>query len=203
MSSRGPVTHWLRQLEAGDQDAAQPLWEVYFQRLVDLARQQLQNAPRQAADEEDVALSVFASFCRRAEKGACEDVGSSDSLWRLLVCITAHKAIDHARRERSLKRGGGRGGRAEVDLEQVVGSEPTPAFAAQVTEECQRLLAALPTDELRSLAVWRMEGWTIQEIADRLRRSVPTVNRKLDVIRQVWTAQDLPGERTEGREEDG
>jgi DNA-directed RNA polymerase specialized sigma24 family protein len=124
----------------------------------------------------------------------------SDSLWRLLVCLAAHKAIDHARRERSLKRCGG-AGREEVDLEQVMGSESTPAFAAQVGEECQQLLAALPTEELRSLAVWRMEGWTIQEIADRLGRSVTTVNRKLDVIRQVWTAQEPPGEPDQGQED--
>src|SRR6185312_13453068 len=63
----GSVTYWLAQLRAGVQDAAQPLWERYFQRLVGLARIRLQGAPRRAADEEDVALSAFGSFCRGAE----------------------------------------------------------------------------------------------------------------------------------------
>src|SRR5262249_62418037 len=41
MSSDGSVTHWIRQLKAGEQAAAQPLWEAYFQRLVHLARKKL------------------------------------------------------------------------------------------------------------------------------------------------------------------
>jgi hypothetical protein len=67
MSSEGSVTQWLGQLQAGDPAAVQPLWERYFQRLVGLARLKLRGAPRRAADEEDVALSAFDSFCRNAE----------------------------------------------------------------------------------------------------------------------------------------
>src|SRR5262245_18333436 len=69
MSVRGSVRHLLGQLKEGDQDAAQPLCERYFQRLVALERSLLEGAPRQAADEEDVALSAFDSFCRAAEQG--------------------------------------------------------------------------------------------------------------------------------------
>jgi hypothetical protein len=69
-SSSGSVTHWLNLLKAGDSAAARPLWERYFRRLVGLARTRLRGAPRQAADEEDVALSAFDSFCRAAEGGA-------------------------------------------------------------------------------------------------------------------------------------
>jgi len=34
VASAGPVTHWIGQLKAGDGQAAQPLWERYFQQLV-------------------------------------------------------------------------------------------------------------------------------------------------------------------------
>src|SRR5436853_5155366 len=64
------VSLWISQLTAGDAGAAQHLWERYFQRLVGLARKKLQDAPRRAADEEDVALSAFDSFCRAAEGAA-------------------------------------------------------------------------------------------------------------------------------------
>jgi hypothetical protein len=45
-ASSGSVTHWISQLRAGDQAAAQPLWERYFQQLVGLARQRLRDTPR-------------------------------------------------------------------------------------------------------------------------------------------------------------
>src|SRR4051812_13406606 len=67
MPSAGDVTGWLRQLEAGDREAAQPLWERYFRRLVGLVRARLQGMPSTAADEEDVALSAFDRFCRGAD----------------------------------------------------------------------------------------------------------------------------------------
>jgi hypothetical protein len=66
MASEGSVTHWLGQLQAGDPAAAQQMWQRYFPRLVELARQKLRVALRRAADEEDVALSAFDSFCRGA-----------------------------------------------------------------------------------------------------------------------------------------
>ena len=65
----GSVTQWIHQLQAGDRDAAQELWNRYFQRLVGLARCKLQGAQRRAADEEDVVLSAFESFFRGAEQG--------------------------------------------------------------------------------------------------------------------------------------
>src|SRR6516225_8427239 len=69
MSSPGSVTYWIHQLPAGDQAAIQKLWERYFPRLVGLVRKRLMGAPRAADDEEDVALSAFNSFFRRAQEG--------------------------------------------------------------------------------------------------------------------------------------
>src|SRR5262249_7150341 len=69
MSSAGSVSEWIGRLKAGDADAAQQLWERYFRRLVGLARAKLRSAPRRAADEEDVALSAFDSFCQAAAQG--------------------------------------------------------------------------------------------------------------------------------------
>jgi len=69
MLSNGSVSHWIGQLKAGNHAAAQELWEDYFQRLVRLARRKLRGRSRRAADEEDVALSAFDSFCRGAALG--------------------------------------------------------------------------------------------------------------------------------------
>ena len=103
----GSVTRWLHELVAGDQAAAQELWNRYFQRLVGLARSKLRGAPRRAADEEDVALSAFDSFCRGAEQGRFPRLDDRDNLWRLLVVITERKACDLVQHEHRQKRGGG------------------------------------------------------------------------------------------------
>src|SRR5262245_64764290 len=84
MSPDGSVTRWLDLLQAGKSEAVQALWERYFHRLVGLARKKLQDAPRRAADEEDVALSAFDSFCRHAEEGRFPQLADRDSLWRIL-----------------------------------------------------------------------------------------------------------------------
>jgi DNA-directed RNA polymerase specialized sigma24 family protein len=203
MSSVGSVTHWITQLKAGDPLAAQRLWEAYFLRLVKLARKKLEGTPRRAADEEDVALSAFDSLCRGTEAGRFPQLKGRDHLWQLLAAITAHKALDLARREGRLKRGGRpRNERAlpgaedlqadEASLEQVFSREPTPELAVQMAEEFQRLLDLLGDDTLRAVALARMEGRTVDEIAAQLGCAPRTVDRKLQVIRSLWAHETLP-----------
>jgi DNA-directed RNA polymerase specialized sigma24 family protein len=196
MTSTELVTHWIGQLKDGSPAAAQKLWEGYFQKMVEFARLKLQGLPRRAADEEDVALSAFDSFCRGAAAGRFPQLADRNSLWPLLVALTAHKAIDLLRHERRLKRGGPpeAGGPIdrEVELEQVLGREPSPAFALQVAEETERLLNLLGDDVLRSIALWKMEGDTTEEIAARLGCVPRTIERKLRLIRHLWGEEDLP-----------
>lgn len=188
----GTVTPWLEQLKAGDPAAARPIWEAYYARLVALARKRLRPVPNAIADEEDVALSAFDSFCRGVDGGRFPKLDDRDDLWRLLIAITTRKARGQVRYETRQKRGGGKvapasavGGEADV-LAGAVGREPTPAFAAEVADECRRLLAGLDDEQLRQIAVWKMEGHTNAEIALQLGRSVPTVERKLALIRLAW-----------------
>jgi DNA-directed RNA polymerase specialized sigma24 family protein len=198
MSSADSVTTWIDQLRAGNAAAAQRLWDRYFPRLVGLARKKLRGLPRRAADEEDVALSAFESFCQGLDRGRFPQLADRDDLWALLVVITARKALDLRQRERRQKRGGGHvGGESVLDgllgaedgwagIGQVVGGEPTPELAAQVAEEFQRLLALLPRAELRSVAVWKMEGHTNAEVAAELGCAESTVERRLKLIRALW-----------------
>jgi DNA-directed RNA polymerase specialized sigma24 family protein len=187
----GSVTHWLSRLREGDPAAAEQLWHRYFQRLVGLARKRLQGAPRRAADEEDVALSAFDSFCRRAEQGCFPELLDRDSLWRVLVVITGRKAYHLVRDESRQKRGGPAGGPAdEQDLAEVLSREPSPEFAAQVAEDCERLLRSLGDPELRSVALLKMEGYTNGEVARQLGFSARSVKRKLQLIRRLWEKED-------------
>jgi RNA polymerase sigma factor (sigma-70 family) len=198
MLSDGSVTVWIGELKAGDRDAVQPLWERYFRKMVQLARARLQASRRRTHDEEDVALSAFYSFVRGAENGRFQQLRDRDNLWPLLVVITARKAIDVRKYETRKKRGGGkvRGDSAWVNaadgsdhdggINLVIGDEPTPAFVAELAEQTQRLLEALDSDELRQVAVWKMEGYSNAEIAAKLDYSERTVERRLKIIRGVF-----------------
>ena len=196
MSSPESVNALIERLEAGDHEAAQPLWERYYPRLVELARRHLRGTSRRAADEEDVALSAFDSFCRGVEGGRFPQLKDRDGLWALLVLITVRKAADLANYNRRERRGGGqvRGDSALEPLEgehaaggfaQIEADDPTPDVAVQLVEEFQGLLDRLGDDELRSIAVWRLEGYTNAEIAGRLGRAEVSVRRRLRLIRKI------------------
>ncbi|HBI43252.1 MAG TPA: RNA polymerase subunit sigma-70 [Planctomycetales bacterium] len=195
MPSDGSITHLLEKLRAGDPAAAQQLWERYFRRLVALARKKLQGAPRRAADEEDVALSAFDGFCRCAEQGRFPDLVDRESLWRLLVVLTARKAANLVRDEARLKRvpRGAGGGQESEDglLDRVLSREPDPEFAAEMAEVCRRLLRKLADAELESVALRRMEGYTVEEIAVQLGRAPRTVKRWLAIIRGLWESEGV------------
>lgn len=201
MSLEHSVTIWLRQLEGGDPDAARPLWERYFGQLVHLARGKLRGSRPRAADEEDVALSAFDSFCRGIAEGRFPKLKDRNNLWNLLLTITERKAIDLAQHEGRLKRGGGRlrgdsaltpPGEEGAGLDRVASPEPTPAFAAEMVEECQRLLGLLVDHELRALAIAKLEGYTNAEIALQLGYAEVTVERRLRLIRKRWEKESTP-----------
>jgi DNA-directed RNA polymerase specialized sigma24 family protein len=190
LASDGSVTRWIDTLKAGDRDAAQALWNAYFQRLVTLARARLRRTARRAADEEDVALSAFDSFVRGVERGRFPRLNDRDDLWQMLFVITVRKACDLVKHEGRQVRGSGKvrtlSDLAESGTLEALGGEPSPALAAQVADECRRLLGLLPSDALREIALWKMEGYTNEEIAARLGCVRFTVDRKLRAIRQIW-----------------
>jgi DNA-directed RNA polymerase specialized sigma24 family protein len=192
--SGGSITRWIGQLKDGDRATSQQIWEAYFSRLVGLARARLRDAPRGRADEEDIALSAFDSFFRRAERGQFPQLQDRDDLWQLLFVLTVRKAINHVHHEGRRSRGGGRvRGLADLDgpgADGLLGAEPSPELAAQMTEECQALLEKLGDPTLRAVALWKMEGYTNREIADKLGCVEQTVERKLRAIRLIWSKEE-------------
>lgn len=196
-SPGGSVTRWLVQLKGGSPAAVPPLWDEYFARLVALARARLRAVTRAAADEEDVALSAFDSFCRGVAAGRFPRLDDRDDLWQVLVLLTERKAVDRVRRETAAKRGGGavRGDSvfARPDdsapgggADQVADPGPSPEFAARFADECGRFLTRLGDADLVQVALLKLEGHTNEEIAARIGRAVRSVQRKLDAIRAIW-----------------
>ena len=188
MASDGSVTKWLGRLQDGDPAAVQQIWERYFHRLVGLARHKLAGAHPRIADEEDVALSAIDSFCRNAENGRFPELMDRDGLWRLLVVITARKVF-RLIRDQSRKKRGGKGADPAAgapNLEEVLSREPSPEMAAQIGEEYRRLLGLLDDPELETVALARMEGFSVEDIATKLGKAPRSVKRKLHLIRELW-----------------
>lgn len=187
------VTLWIEQLKEGDAHAVEKLWGRYFAQLVELARSKLDRAPRAAADEEDVALSAFKSFCLGAQCGRFPRLTDRNSLWSLLVAITAHKCVDQIRHENRKKR---RGASQTADAQNIVepiskliSEQPTPEFAALVGEQFELLLLRLneaDDPDLIRIAVAKMLGDSTTEIAKQLGCAPRTVERKLLLIRRLW-----------------
>ncbi len=191
------ITRWIANLKQGDDEAARRLWERYFHRLVQLARLKLGTTARRVADEEDMALSVFRRLCDGAKDGRFEQLADRDDLWRLLVVITTNRVIDQQRHLSPQKRGDGhvRGDSAFIGasseaagLENLIGDDPTPEMLLQISEEHERLMTALDED-LRQIAVWKMESRNNEEIARELGITSRSVRRKLARIRELWLVE--------------
>lgn len=200
MEAHGSVTRLIGQLRSADQserdEAAKQIWDRYFRDLLDIARSHLGQRVRGREDEEDVLQSMFKSFCLRQARGDF-DLAGRDQLWGLMVQITLCKARNVANRHHSGKRDVSReqvpSGDKDADeawvLEVMDASVPTPAEAALLSEALEQRLQALDEPELRQIALEKLEGWTNREIADRLKYTERTVERKLGRIRARWSEE--------------
>jgi RNA polymerase sigma factor (sigma-70 family) len=175
------ITRLIRAAQQDRDSAVGPLLAVYFDRLVRLARRRLQDLPGLANYDEDLALRSFYSVYRRIQDPERPlQLTGRDDLWRLLATRTISRAIDLIRRHRPGVVSG------EGGLEQILAREPTPEEAAATADECRRLLGLLEEPELRQIALWKVEGYTNEEIAARLDCVPRTVERKVRRIRLLW-----------------
>jgi RNA polymerase sigma factor (sigma-70 family) len=193
------VTQWIEDLKKGEDDAARKLWDRYFYQLVDLARRKLGGADRRVSDEEDLALSAFHALSTGAAAGRFDKLETRDDLWSLLIAITSKKAVSRIRRQTAQKRGGGivRGNSVfgtadragEAGFERVIGTQPTPEFIALMDEEHHRLLDMLRDDVQRDIVRHRLAGYSNEEIAKLVGISLRSVERKLMVVRDIWSTE--------------
>ncbi|QDU62991.1 RNA polymerase sigma factor [Planctomycetes bacterium Pan216] len=199
LDSDNNVVDHLKNLKAGSDDAARALWERYAGRLQRLADRRLGAIPRRASDEEDVVVSAFNSFCRRAVGGKFPQLETPEDLWKLLATITARKAASHREREQARKRGGGvvrsesafDHARPDSDrsrgIENVSDRQLPPDRRVELAEQFDTLLDRLQDPVLRRIALFKLAGYRNDEIASELDVSLSSVERKLRCIRLVWS----------------
>jgi len=200
MSPKGTITFWIGRLKAGDRDlAVQRLWEAYREELLRIAQQRLGHLSRRFADEEDVLQNAFKSFFHDIDKGCYPKLDDRDDLRQILFMLIRDKAADLAKHERRAKRGGGKvldeqtaagvTHTLEWWIDGIVGREPDPGVMLEFAEKVEHLLVILGNEELRFVAESMINGSSLEEIAAATDRSVRTVQRKIRLIRVLWTKE--------------
>jgi len=192
-NSAAELSAWYQSLKDGGSRATHQLWEMYFERMVRVARRKLVGAQRLEGDEEDVALSAFKSFCLGFQQGKFAQDGDPENLWPLLVTLTLNKAIDHVRRAQRLKRGGNLADESPINAftqwSELVSREPSPELQVAAEDSFQQLLDMLDATgdlTLREVLLHSMVGESSPDIARHLDCTLRTVQRKLQTIRMIW-----------------
>ena len=198
-----PVSLWIGQLAAADQDAARKLWEHFCQRLMTFARSHMSLSTRRTYDEEDAAVSAFRSLCKGIEAQRFPDIGDRGNLWALLVVITSRKISNQYRFEHQQRRNVKQtlsesmlqpSNLPQINvLDSLESHEPTPAFAAEVADMSEYLMKLLPDADLKQLVLLKMEGHNNEDVAEIMKVTRRTIQRKLERIRRIWLeSTDLP-----------
>lgn len=172
----------LREWKAGDEQAAEVLFDRYAIRLVALVSSRLNRRYKASIDPNDVIQSAMGSFFDAARHSRIE-VSRSVSLWRLLATFARRKMARSIERQSAVKRGGDQ---VRVPFDsvqpQIIGNHDSDseddADAFLIT-----LKAELP-DDLFVIVEGILAGQTHREIAESLAIDERTVRRRLSRVRE-------------------
>lgn len=178
-----PADDLMPEGKAGAAEAT-AAFERFTRRLIGLARRHLDARLQHKIDAEDLVQSAYKSFFLRYGDGALAE--GWDGLWGLLTLITLRKCADRVRYYRAECRDVNRetapAGEGDEPWRDAVGREPTPEEAVGLTETVENLLSGLDDDE-RPILEMSLQGYSTQEISERLGRAERSVRRLRERIR--------------------
>jgi RNA polymerase sigma-70 factor (ECF subfamily) len=167
--------------------AGTEVFEQFTRRLIGLARSHLDARLQHRIEPEDVVQSVYKSFFLRYGQGPLPPQGI-DGLWSLLALITLRKCADRVRYFtadcRDMTREASIASAEQPELwQQAVGREPTPEQAAVLAETVEQVLRGLDASE-RPIIELSLQGYSTQEISERLVRAERSVRRLRERVRK-------------------
>ena len=189
----GSVTLWIRQLGGDNPEPAAVLWSRFEPQLLSYIIRRIRMGLHLREGEDALANAVFLAMIRLARRGKLTQTDRV-GFWKLMKTIANRQITDQQRKENRQKRGGG-----EVISESVLrvnhaathplldsfpSKDPSPDMLA-MTAEFLHGIASLFDGELRSIFDLRLEGLTVEKIAHCVNKSIPTVERKLRLIRET------------------
>ncbi len=141
-------------------------------------------------DGDELANSAMCNVIMGLRQGRFPGLHDRDDLWALLGLITVRKAYNEIVKASCQKRLAS-GASTPLD-ETIAAPDLPPDLAVRAAEQFQYLLDLLRRNEaiLEPIALWKFEGYTDQEIAQRLGCSRSKVARKLSLIRKIWQGDE-------------
>ncbi|MHB8970147.1 MAG: RNA polymerase sigma factor [Pirellulaceae bacterium] len=178
----------LSRFRNGEDDAATAIYLRYAKRLQLLARAQSGKDLAVRVDPEDVVQSVFRTFFRRASEGHYT-IPDGEELWKLFLVIALNKVRELGEYHRAAKRDVGHTTALDTIEDYVAGQQQLNEQAFGVLRmTIDEVLAELPEIQ-RRMAIMRIEGHGIDQIAKTTRRAKRSVERVLQNFRnQLGTA---------------
>lgn len=176
-----------------DEGSAEEIWNTYFERLLRFATHQMRGMPKIASDEEDIALSVLKSVCLSIRDGRIGPDQDDDGIWRLLVVVCKRKIANQYAYQRRAKRNVSQSQSIDGDvglLRELQSKEICPEVLAEFNERLAELFGKLEKETLKKIALAKIQGFTNEEIANSLKCSLSTIERKLRVIRGIWSHEN-------------
>lgn len=178
----------MSRVQQNDAGAAKQLFDRFAHRLIGLARAHLDGRLRGKVDAEDVMQSVFKSFFR-IQRAHGVSLSDWNDLWSLLTVITLRKCGHCLRYHRAARRDVRRECAAVVSDDdadagwEAVAREPSPLEALMLSETVEELLRGLDERD-RLIASLALQGYTRQEIAERVSCTERTVYRVFGRLRR-------------------
>jgi RNA polymerase sigma factor (TIGR02999 family) len=185
-----PITRLLREWQGGSAQALDQLMPLVYGELHALASRYL------ARERRDHTLQTTAllheAYLRMA--GPREtDWQSRAHFFGVAAQVMRRILVDHARRDRRVKRGGGAPHLALEDVDPAATPAPLDAVDAYALDQALSRLEALDAQQGRLVELRYFGGLTIEETAEVMRVSTATVKRDWAVAR-AWLYRELAGD---------
>lgn len=179
MEPRDEFASLMQRVQQGSEDAVKELLELYGHHIFREVRRRLDRRLRAKYDSQDFAQSVWASFF--ADRTREHAFDNPEALVAYLVKTARNKVVEVVRRrygaqKRDIRRERSLEGSAALDARALADAGQTPSQVLGAREQWAALVDKLPTHQKVMLELLH-QGYTHQEIADRVGCSEKTIRR--------------------------
>lgn len=178
-----PISALLTKWRAGDQDALQVLIPLVYQELRGIAQHHLRQE-RPDHTLQSTAL-VHEAYLRLMKQGPAE-IKNRVHFLAVASRLMRQILVDHARRHRAAKRGGG----LKLELREAMTAQKVPSVDLVALDTALKELARLDPQQSRIVEMRFFGGLSIEDTAEIIGVSPTTVKREWATAR-AWLLREL------------